>query len=309
MATGMQSWSTTASSNANADANVNWAEGMAPSQVNDSARAMMSSAAKWVSDNSGTLVTSGSSTAFTIATNQVEAALTDGYTVSAMLHTSPDANATLSVDGLAAKPIYTNTNAILVNQVLGNTIQRLTYSATYGAWFVQSFSAGVPVGAVTPFAGANSPGGWLLCDGTGYSQSSYGSLYTAIGTTYGSTGSGMFSVPDLRGRVPAGKEASPNLLAFMASNVLGTTGGLESETLTQSNMPVTGPTFTGATTVPVWNGNINTDASGGGTNFHAVFAGDLTQTLITGTVAGGSGSAFATVQPTIILNYIIYAGI
>ena len=37
----------------NADANVNWAEGMAPSQVNDSARAMMSSAAKWVSDNSG----------------------------------------------------------------------------------------------------------------------------------------------------------------------------------------------------------------------------------------------------------------
>lgn len=39
----VSSWSTTASSNATADAasGINWAEGMAASQVNDSARAMM----------------------------------------------------------------------------------------------------------------------------------------------------------------------------------------------------------------------------------------------------------------------------
>jgi len=40
-------WSRTASSNATADNTVNWAEGMAPSAVNDSARAMMARLAEW----------------------------------------------------------------------------------------------------------------------------------------------------------------------------------------------------------------------------------------------------------------------
>ena len=38
-------WSRTAASNSTADSNVNWAEGQAPSSVNDSARAMMASLA------------------------------------------------------------------------------------------------------------------------------------------------------------------------------------------------------------------------------------------------------------------------
>ena len=40
-------WSQTAASNATADASINWQEGQAPSSVNDSARAMMASAAAW----------------------------------------------------------------------------------------------------------------------------------------------------------------------------------------------------------------------------------------------------------------------
>ena len=47
---GVPLWSTTAASNANADPAVNWAEGMAPSAVNDSARATMASVAKWRDD-------------------------------------------------------------------------------------------------------------------------------------------------------------------------------------------------------------------------------------------------------------------
>ena len=318
MATGMQVWSTTASSNANADTNVNFAEGMAPSQVNDSARAMMASAAKWVADNSGTLVTSGSSSAFTVATNQVEGALTDGYTVAVQFHTTPAAGATLAPDGLAAKPIATIANAgagLGPSQVLGNSIQRLIYSVALGAWILQSYNPGVPVGAISPFAGSSSPGGWLLCDGTGYSQSTYAALFAVVSTTYGTTGAGMFSVPDLTGRIVAGKEASSTRLTTAVSGInstaLGAAGGSQSQVLAQGNMPVTGPTWTsGIATLPVWNGQTgNTEASGGGSNFHPVFASDLTNTSMTGTVSGGSATPLPTVQPTIILNYIIFTGV
>jgi len=56
-------WSRTASSNATADGSINWAEGMAPSGVNDSARAMMAAAAKYRDDTAGSLITGGTSTA------------------------------------------------------------------------------------------------------------------------------------------------------------------------------------------------------------------------------------------------------
>jgi hypothetical protein len=75
MATGLVSWSQTAANNATADTNVNWAEGQAPSSVNDSGRGMMASLAKWRDDNAGSLVTAGTSTAYTLTTNQVFASL------------------------------------------------------------------------------------------------------------------------------------------------------------------------------------------------------------------------------------------
>src|SRR4051812_49651334 len=65
---GVPLWSTTAASNATADPAVNWAEGMAPSAVNDSARAMMASVAKWRDDLYG-LTTGGASTPLTGTTH------------------------------------------------------------------------------------------------------------------------------------------------------------------------------------------------------------------------------------------------
>ena len=50
MATGIGAWSTTAATNSSADSNINWAEGQAPSTVNDSARAMMAAVATWLRD-------------------------------------------------------------------------------------------------------------------------------------------------------------------------------------------------------------------------------------------------------------------
>ena len=64
-------WSRTAANNATVDGSINWAEGQAPSTVNDSARAMMAAAAKYRDDISGAIVTAGSSTAYTLSTYQL----------------------------------------------------------------------------------------------------------------------------------------------------------------------------------------------------------------------------------------------
>ena len=54
------------------------------------------------------------------------------------------------------------------------------------------------------FAGAAAPTGYLLCDGTGFSTTTYAALFAAIAYAYGGSG-GTFNVPDLRGRIPVGK--------------------------------------------------------------------------------------------------------
>ena len=51
MATGIGAWSTTAADNDDADTDINWAEGQAPSTVNNSARAVMAAVATWLREN------------------------------------------------------------------------------------------------------------------------------------------------------------------------------------------------------------------------------------------------------------------
>lgn len=150
MATGVITWSETAATNASADGNINFAEGMAPSQVDDSCRAMMASVAKWRDDLNGTLVTSGSSSAFTVATNQVESALTSGYTVAVQFHVTTDTSATLNVDGLGAKPLQLLAGTNLSGkEYTGGSIQTFTYSSTgTGQWIAHGT---VNVGAAPVF--------------------------------------------------------------------------------------------------------------------------------------------------------------
>jgi microcystin-dependent protein len=73
-----------------------------------------------------------------------------------------------------------------------------------------SWAAAVPSGCILPFAGSAAPSGWLVCDGTAVSQSTYAALYAVIGVTYGNPGSGNFNLPDLRGRVAVGQAPGGN---------------------------------------------------------------------------------------------------
>ena len=67
-----------------------------------------------------------------------------------------------------------------------------------------SFSVvqGVPAGSVFALAGSQAgvPTGYLECDGSSVSRSTYSALFGVIGTTYGSASSTTFNLPNLRGQ-------------------------------------------------------------------------------------------------------------
>lgn len=57
-----------------------------------------------------------------------------------------------------------------------------------------------PPGSILAFAGATAPAGYLLCDGSTVSRTTYPALFAAISTAYGSPDGSTFKLPDLRGQ-------------------------------------------------------------------------------------------------------------
>jgi microcystin-dependent protein len=157
----------------------------------------------------------------------------------------------------------------------------------------------VPAGVVSPYAGTSEPTGWLFARGQAVSRSTYAALFAAIGTTYGvGDGSTTFNLPDLRGRVAAGKDdmggTSANRLTNQSGgldgDVLGASGGAETHTLTVNELASHTHTITAAI-------RTGSAQSGSGDN-------ECNNVNLTTNSTGGS-QAHNNVQPTIILNYII----
>jgi microcystin-dependent protein len=119
--------------------------------------------------------------------------------------------------------------------------QNITYNATaptapsVGDIWVSTtdvFGSDAHAGIISAFAGSSAPTGYLLCDGTAVSRTTYATLFAVISTTYGSgDGSTTFNVPDLRTKVAVGKNATGTFAT------LGGTGGVETVTLTEAQMP------------------------------------------------------------------------
>ncbi|MGE4070423.1 MAG: phage tail protein [Lysobacterales bacterium] len=84
------------------------------------------------------------------------------------------------------------------------------------------------VGEIRMFAGNFAPAGWQFCAGQLLSIAENETLFQLIGTTYGGDGQNTFALPDLRGRLP---------LHQGNGFVLAETGGVESVTLTNSQIP------------------------------------------------------------------------
>ena len=67
------------------------------------------------------------------------------------------------------------------------------------------------LGEIRMFAGTFAPSGWAFCDGRELSIAEHMSLYSLIGTTYGTGAGQSFRLPDLRGRLPIHTGSGPGL--------------------------------------------------------------------------------------------------
>jgi microcystin-dependent protein len=83
---------------------------------------------------------------------------------------------------------------------------------------------GTATGTILPWSTITPPSGFLECDGTAVSRSTYAALFAVVGTTYGiGDGSTTFNVPNLADNVAVGKSNN---------KALGTTGGANTVTPT-----------------------------------------------------------------------------
>jgi microcystin-dependent protein len=106
------------------------------------------------------------------------------------------------------------------------------------------------VGEIRMFAGNFAPAGWMFCEGQLLPISEYETLFNLIGTTYGGDGQSTFALPDLRGRLP---------IHFGNGFTLAETGGVETVTLTVSQIPAHSHAFLASSsfsTLPNASGNV-----------------------------------------------------
>ena len=96
-----------------------------------------------------------------------------------------------------------------------------------------TINTNTPVGCINLYAGSTAPTGWLICDGSAVSRTTYANLFSVIGTTYGTgDGSTTFNIPNLKGKVPVGLNSSDTDF-----DTLGETGGEKEHTLVEGELP------------------------------------------------------------------------
>ena len=195
-----------------------------------------------------------------------------------------------------------------------------------------------PSGSIVGFGGSSAPTGWLLCDGSAVSRTTYSDLFSAISTAYGvGDGSSTFNVPNLKGKVPVGRDA-----ADASFDALAETGGASTVTLATSDIPSHNHTQNAHTHTqnshthtqnshthnlhsPVDGGLIGSTIGGFGSYYTRMNIGDSTNNLwiaagstatnqnttatnqnttATNTTTGGGG-AHSNLQPYVVINYII----
>lgn len=158
---------------------------------------------------------------------------------------------------------------------------------------IAQFSPTTPAGIIAGFGSNTPPSGWLVCDGSAVSRTTYAALFAAIATNFGAgDGSTTFNLPDGRGQVMAGKKAAdPNFGVF--GNVAA---GEVTHVLTAAengphahNVAVTFFDHASFASGPAFDG----DASAGS---HSPSFPSTTS---------GSGTPHNNIQPTFVANFII----
>jgi microcystin-dependent protein len=187
------------------------------------------------------------------------------------------------------------------------------------------------VGTIKPWGKAAAPAGYLLCDGSAVSRTTYADLFAVLSTTYGvGNGSTTFNVPNLAGKYPQGKDGSNNLAGTGGANTVTVsvtdnkgvannqavtvTGSIANTSLTTAQLAShshTGGRGSGNSQAGSDNSNIstsssaNTGSAGSGTahNHSHTLTGSLTGNVaLTGNVTASGTNSFS---PFVVFQYII----
>ena len=200
----------------------------------------------------------------------------------------------------AANKQYVDTQVATKQNTLvsGTNIKTINNQSLLGSGDLDIISGGdtLPVGAIIPYSGSTIPTNFLLADGSAVSRTTYSELFEAIGTTYGAgNGSTTFNLPNLKGKVPVGRDSNDT-----SFDVLGETGGEKTHQLTVNEMP------SHAHDTPIHSGG-----SQGLLGFMGLTNGSSSTTLSGGSTFGikntGGSQAHNNLQPYITQNYIIKA--
>lgn len=156
------------------------------------------------------------------------------------------------VEGISAGTNI-DAGAIELTKLSSNAIQQLT-----------------PSGSIMQYAGTAAPTGWILCDGSAVSTTTYAALYAVIGTAFNTSGgqsapsAGTFRVPLLTGRVPVGRDASN-----AAFDVLGETGGSATSVAPHTHTDGTLATASAAANITLNGGSHSHTGSSGNAGSHS----------------------------------------
>ena len=105
-----------------------------------------------------------------------------------------------------------NTNIATVNSSITTTTNTLN----------NSIARNVPIGVVQAYTGSTLPTGWLLCDGSAISRTTYADLFNIIGITYGSgDNSTTFNLPNLIDKFIQGSNTAGTIKAAGLPNITG----------------------------------------------------------------------------------------
>ena len=181
---------------------------------------------------------------------------------------------------------------------------------------LNNLPASSPVGSIMLWPTNTPPTGWLICDGSEVSRGENADLFNAIGITYGfGNGSSTFNLPDLRSRVPVGRDERD-----ADFDALNDKGGAKTHTLTSSEMPShthAGPnhshSFSGSGSASSYTYAGSSIRMRQDNNFYHGFSDRSFTIRISGNTSSASGTtgsaggnaAHNNMQPYVVLNYII----
>lgn len=249
-----------------------------------------------VLDNNGIRAgtSDGSDTGFTTLSGGGDNSINRGATVTCYgnEHASGPGYVQLEAGNVAGAKVDLRSGA--TSRLAINHDGSATVDATFAASLASALGAAI-TGEGRLWHTGTPPTGWLLCDGSAVSRSTYAALFAVIGTTFGAgNGTTTFNLPDFRGRAPIGVGTGSGLTARALADQVG----VESVTLTaaQSGLPEHTHNIGGSASI----------ASSAGVSTAAPGNGDSGIDSL-GVVGGGqsASSSHTNMQPSLAVHFII----